>query len=470
MAHIAVHVQDCSGAAMPDVEVTATGQPNGFTDSQGNWDFGDVPPGMYTVTGLLANSTPASQTLQAPAGQKTTFNLVFCAIKVGIQILNDGVPNDYVVVQMKCDHPAHRHLEACQIKLTSGAAHDHQITLGNPDGRLRFHEAGDVAGDRPLKNLTLRVNTSGTTFQISGETGSAALRDAIIEARLAATCPDGGASAIGDLKGTKPATVFWFDAASIQLTQGGNYSLVNGKHDVVPRPAVWFSAQATIKPDQVGCQAPQTKNLRIAIMQEVNRDIATSYWSSTGSADWDAAAPVPFSLEVPTNVRECCSTDYDRVTEPVIDSDKVSNPLYDRGLGALQRPTGCPGSAPARTSDTPNWALQDVLQQDLKTQDGLTVVGKGNWSLVRVTRRADFHTFCVVFNTATGTYCCLRQATWSLNLDTSGAPADQQAVVNPDGPVTSDPATGNIVANDACLVGNPDVVGSDKTTLTNPNP
>jgi hypothetical protein len=449
---------------MPNVEVTASGAPNGFTNSQGNWNFGDFPPGQYTVTGLQANSTQASQTLQAPAGQTTTFNLVLCAIQVEIQINNTPAITDDLV-QVKCDHPAHRHKTPCQIKLASGAAHDHQITLGNPDGRLRFPEAGDTA-----KNVPLPASGAWVPFEISGETGSAALKDAIIEARLAATCPDGGASAVGDLKGTKPATVFWFDAASIQLTPGGNYSLVNGVHDVVPRPAVSFSAQATIKPAGVSCQARQTRNLRIAIMQEVNRDIATAHWSSTGSADWNAAAPVPFSRKVATNMRMCASTDYDRVTEPVIDSDDVSNPLYSRDANALQPPTGCPGSKAATSRDTPNWAVQNTLSLDLTTDDGLTVVGKGHWSLVRVTRRADFHTFCVVFNTADEIYCCLRQATWSLNLDSAGPAADQHVVVNPDGPVTSDPATGKIFANDAVRVSNPDHFGPGRTTLTNPNP
>jgi hypothetical protein len=325
---------------------------------------------------------------------------------------------------------------------------------------LRFPEAGDTT-----KNVLLPASGKWVPFEISGEIGSAALKDAIIEARLASTCPDGGASAVGDLKGTKPATVFWFDAASIQLTQGGNYSLVADTHTIIDDVAVRFSAQATIRPPGVDCQSRPIRDLRIAIMQETSRKIIVIKWSSP-VAYWNAAAPSPFSTTVSTNVRQILTFDPALVTEPVNDGLDGAHPLYSRDPDALQPPTGCPGSAPATSNDTPNITNIQPFSRDLKK--GPTVVGTAYWRLDNVTRRQDFHTFCVVFDTATGTYCCLRQATWTLNLDTAGNGADQHAVVNPDGPVTSDPATGKITANHAHWTGSPYDFGSATTTLTNP--
>jgi len=60
------------------VDVTATELGlNGITDTKGNWDFGDVDPGKYTVAGTKDGCVPdlSSQTQQAPAGAKTRFLL-----------------------------------------------------------------------------------------------------------------------------------------------------------------------------------------------------------------------------------------------------------------------------------------------------------------------------------------------------------------------------------------------------------
>ena len=439
---------------MQGVDVTATGQPNGVTDSQGNWDFGDVPPGSYTVTGLLdANSTVASQTLSAPAGTSTMFNLVLCAIKLQIQINNTGATNDDVV-QVKCDHPSHRHKVPCQIKLAGGAAHDHQITLGNPDGRLRFPEAGDTT-----KTVTLPVSGAWVAFEISGETASSAKGDAVIEARLAAACPDGGASSVGDLKGTQPATVFSFNPAQMTLTQGGNYSLVGTTYGPVGGPGASFSAQATLKPAGLDCSVPQIKNLQIGIMQESSNFQSTVTWSNP-TPGWHAGVAAGTSVTVPMTMRQ--TTAYaPAVVQPVADTTHLVTPLYDRpgvvdptggGEGtispdSLKPPIGCASGAPATSSDSPDdQNVSATFSQDFPSPGPAVVTV--TWTFVNATRVEHFRTFCVVFNTVTKSYCVLRQATWDLNVDSAGPAADQHATVHPDAPASADPATG-MAANDA---------------------
>src|SRR5208282_745200 len=58
-AHIGVHVQTSANAPVSgvDVKVTELGL-NGITDAKGNWDFGDVDPGSYTVTGMKDGCVP----------------------------------------------------------------------------------------------------------------------------------------------------------------------------------------------------------------------------------------------------------------------------------------------------------------------------------------------------------------------------------------------------------------------------
>lgn len=80
LAHLAVHVQDCTGTPISGVTVSVQGQGwNGTTDKDGNFDFGDHPPGTYTVTGQSDAKSPAvSQTLNAPAGASTQYVLKMC--------------------------------------------------------------------------------------------------------------------------------------------------------------------------------------------------------------------------------------------------------------------------------------------------------------------------------------------------------------------------------------------------------
>ncbi len=78
LAHLAVHVQDCSGTPIAGVTVSVGGQGwAGVTDSNGNFDFGDHPPATYTVNGEKTgySPAPASQTLVAAAWTDTQYTL-----------------------------------------------------------------------------------------------------------------------------------------------------------------------------------------------------------------------------------------------------------------------------------------------------------------------------------------------------------------------------------------------------------
>lgn len=86
-AHIAVHVQTTKGDPVKDVTVSVDGQGwAGVTDADGNFDFGDVPPGTYTVKGEKDTFVPSSQTQNAPAGASTQYKLVMDPITVTITL------------------------------------------------------------------------------------------------------------------------------------------------------------------------------------------------------------------------------------------------------------------------------------------------------------------------------------------------------------------------------------------------
>jgi hypothetical protein len=74
-ADIAVHVQDPLGNPVSgaSVEVIENGL-SGTTDSNGDHDFGNVPPGSYTVKATLQTAT-ASLTQNAPSGTTTQYIL-----------------------------------------------------------------------------------------------------------------------------------------------------------------------------------------------------------------------------------------------------------------------------------------------------------------------------------------------------------------------------------------------------------
>ncbi|MGA2987544.1 MAG: carboxypeptidase-like regulatory domain-containing protein [Terriglobia bacterium] len=447
-AHLVVQVKDCSGKAVQGVNVAVSGKGwNGVTDASGKFDFGDENPDTYTVTGLLtATSTPASQTLAAPAGQTTQYNLVICNITIEIQINNTGTANDDIV-QVKCAHPAHRHKVPCQIKIASGAAHDHQITLGNPDGRLRFPESGDTT-----KNVTLPAAGTWVAFEISGENASNAIGDAVIQATLGAACPDGGAGNVGDVKGSKPATVFWFDAADIKMTPGGNYVISGNLYTPNAGHAIDHSAKATIKPAGVDCSTPQVKDLRVGIMQLALQGVQRTMTWSNPTIAWVAGTAAGTSTTVPASI-------VFKRNHPVNANDSAGavDPLYDQpghphvtiDANSVQVPGGCAGGGAAATSsDTPSGgAAPATVNLPASTAAGVNV-GTVTYTLTSTKIDLDFLVWAVIFNKSTNQFCAVRERSWNLHAD-SAAAGDQKAKTDAaDRAPTTDPVGGQPFSND----------------------
>lgn len=135
-----------------------------------------------------------------------------------IEINNTATADDDWVVH--CPHDP-RHALTCRIRTTGSPANDVTTVLTNPDGRLRFPGQSDV-------NTTVTVPSNGSwvEFQISGNSGSSAVGDAVIEAH----CQD-AAGAVLASKGVTVVAVereglFDPEAAIVELPGVNNVNLL----------------------------------------------------------------------------------------------------------------------------------------------------------------------------------------------------------------------------------------------------
>ncbi|HEX8110132.1 MAG TPA: hypothetical protein VF516_20520 [Kofleriaceae bacterium] len=350
-------------------------------------------------------------------------------IAIQVEINNTPAVNDDIV-QLHCTHPAQRPVVHSRLRIAPAAPAAIPVLLTNPDGRLRFPDPAHTT-----LAVTLAANGAWSTFDISGQTASAAIGDAHIQVHRT--------NASGVILGRRDVTVFHFDSAHMDLTQGGNYTINGGNFTVAAGVAVNFSASAALKPAGLDCAAPQIANLRIGIMQESRNFIITTTWD-TPTIAWAPGVAPGFAFNVPAVMRETI-TYAATVAQPVNDGLAGAYPLYSQQAGALMPPTGCTGSGAATSSDTPGQGVAPTFSQTFANAAG--PIGVVTWNnVIRVTRTENFRTFCVVFNTVTNDFCNLRQATWALNANSNSA--NQHATVSGDAAPTVNPATG-VQANNA---------------------
>lgn len=358
-----------------------------------------------------------------------------------IEINNTPATDDDLVL-LKCEHPAHRSKTKCRIRAVAcSGGSSATVVLVNPDGRLRFPEIGDTT-----KTLSLPSNGSWVPFEISGEKGSNAIGDAIIEAHCQ--------NATGAIKAKAKVTVVWFDPVTITITPGGTYSLTGGLYTVTGGHGVDYAAQATIKPAGVNCSAPQVKNLRVGIMQNVRAGVRGMHTWGNPRIAWGSTASRGASVTVPQSIQAT-------ITRPVDanDAESAVNPLYDQpgvkttiDAGSLAKPKGCSGGGTATSWDTPqNQVPPTITQNAINTSTGV-IIGTVTYSLISTRIDNDFTTWAAIYDTATKHACALRQRTWSVHVSSTAA-GKQQATVGTDSAPTQDPIVGSPYSND--LVNNP---------------
>jgi hypothetical protein len=231
--------------------------------------------------------------------------------------VNDTEATDDDLVQVKCDHPNHRHVVNCQIRVKSTSADSFTVVLTNPDGRLLFDGTAPVTSIPGNKETTVTVSGDGSWagFTISGEVKSDRIGDALIQAHCHTR--DGP-----ELTGGKKVTVFGFDARLELITPNKNQTQLDphelkgikkaphypwGRYVIVRdsqystdglqvedrgwgsghsgepanlghkrktvnyrRRAIYMRAEAKIVPLGLNPEAPQIMSLRLGFMQDVN--------------------------------------------------------------------------------------------------------------------------------------------------------------------------------------------------------
>jgi hypothetical protein len=325
-------------------------------------------------------------------------------------------------VQVKSKHPPERFTVPCRIKLRGPATSPQTVVLTDPTFRLRFPGPTDTT-----RTLVLPKNGTFRAFEITGEQPSNAEGDAKIQARLnIATRP---------VVAEKDVTVFSFDQAKIRVKKGAKYVLGEFEYAPSGTAATFFVAKARLRPAGLDCGAPQIKNLRVGIMQEMFGSLVTSTWD-TPTVKWKAGVSEGTTFSDSEKVRFEIRMDPDLSSgNPLSISLTKSHIMWDITKDALKRPEGCAGAGDATSRHRPS-VLVDPAARPFR----LYPHGRVRWNNhLKTTIQMAFRTFCVVLDTKTGLFRALRQAEWELNVDSSRS-ADQYADVQDDDDVFSDPA------------------------------
>jgi hypothetical protein len=416
-------------------------------DSVSHWwvaTRGTFPSGnIGTSRDYLAPQTPAAADITvradddyAPAGNgfvadddQVADSVVVYIIAVDIQI-NDTPDENDDVVQIKNEHPAWRFTVPCRAKVLGSPPGSVSVTLTNADSHFRFPGDGDTQ-----KDLSLPCDGSWVSFLISGETGSAALNNAVIEALLGT-----------DRCGAEDGTVFWFDNAVVSLMPADAYSLMNGWYRTFPGPAMLFAAAATIRPDGLDCAVAQISTVRVGFMQQVSSTRSTITYGTPNVA-WAPDVPVGTELTVPSEM-VIERTFSHCVPLPVADTaSEDDDPLYTRNPESLRPPIGCPGGGFVGSNDMPNIHVPEAYAKEYS--EGGQRVATVTWTALRsVAMDSEYTLFCVIYNVATDDFCAQRQIDWSVHVNSATGPHTATGGP-PDAPASEDPAETPPSANDA---------------------
>jgi hypothetical protein len=319
--------------------------------------------------------------------------------------------------------------------LKPACASSNSVVLTNPDHRLRFPGDADT-----MLTIDLPTDGSWSNFEISGASGSAALKDAIIEVHCETEA--------GALLAKKPVTVFWFDG-HMDITVGGKYeAFADLKFTVLGNPAVHLKASAQIKPDGVDCAAPQIKDLRVGIMQnsfppDGSKARIRKVLFGPPDMDWLVQTKAGTAVKLPAQWHRT-----QEISQISNDSDPAAAPFYNLppATGSTKPtqpkpPIGCKGGGSTESQDNPGTELgtikvrvtdgsggkpetepvTDEFGKQLETAPVIggtgTTLGTAVYPFQRVFHKEKWITWAVIFNLTTKAFCVLRQRTWTVNLD-----------------------------------------------------
>lgn len=321
--------------------------------------------------------------------------------------------------------------ESCSIRLNSPLGSDANVVLTSPDDKFRF----DNGTSANQLYLTLPGNGNAIAFSITGVAPSSSVGGSEIHAHVG--------YATSHPFTTATLTVFKLVNANVSVTRGRDYvrDTTTGIAEYEPDspPAVNMTASIDIVPADVDYSAPQIRDLRVTIVQNVTSSDRRATARYPTALSWDPSLPAGYTTTV-AQVKESVTS----FSGPVLDAQPATAgvPVYVYDPDAF-----LPLNNVAATRDSPSYSIQTAYQK-MPTSGSPTPILTYKYSTVRFFMRDNFLTYCFLVNGSN--HQALRQTSWYLNLDSSRAA--QHAIVSAsDSTVQSSPDLSPPVAQDVAF-------------------
>ena len=351
-------------------------------------------------------------------------------------------------------------------KFTAGLS----VLLSNSDKHLGFDTQVSGATAQPTLSLVLLPNTPNT-FYITGASKSSAIGDAIIS-----VADLGDASKV---YATKPATVFWFDAAKMSLISTSTpYEVYDDQNKTLvyfePNPfvAVDLYGKAMLTPSGLSTSVPPISLLRVGIVQNLNgasKATSTARWDLVPSlTQWSSSVPRGTPASVPSYL--LFTELQPNTVVDVRDPPDGFVPIYDSNPTAYALPSSTAVTS-VHTGDAPY--IRFVPMQKYPARDrnrnvictAMYVYTPGSASI-----KKSFKDWCVIYDTSASDSVVtewLSQGTWQANVtdgmhQAATVTSSDKAVSKPD-PVQVGPTANQVTAQTSTVKSS-----ADRVTLTKP--
>ncbi len=408
------NVKSQMGTAAPAADnTTGTFQPANAANTALSMTF--TSPGKKTgtvtatATWTFAWKDSTVHQGQQPPGPVSAYgsaDFVLTVVTLSLEINNTAATDDDVV-RLKSvvgKNPVKRFTVDCRVKISPVLSTDMDVVLSNPDGRLRFPDAADTT-----RKLTLPKNGATVAFKISGESGSKKVGDAKIEVHKD--------TANGFKCASQGATVFYFEPNDITVEKGSGKYVMNGDtYGPAGGTAVDFSAVGTIQPPGINYQAPQIKNIKIGIVQNLVTSERRAYYEDPEVIAWDVSIPSGTSIDVPSQMSAVIRSQ--NLNDAINDA---ALPLATKDPNALVPPKPVQQGSVANSSDSPSCIFGSYRIYD-KLEKGIVIAKVKYRRKTHTTMKETFRDWAVTFDaTANNETVPLRESSWSLDVDSAKA-------------------------------------------------
>ena len=403
----------------PDGDKVSWKAPGGTPDSGKGWTFKTTykSVGVKTIDigGLEDDKAPKSVTVNVikvafDIDGQTDPNKALVFVKNTVGVIEDGA----------ADKPL-RLRTPCHVWVEGEPSTDIKIVLKNPDSKCLFTKALTATA-----KLTLPADGTKVNFLLYGETQSAAIGDAKVEAHL----DDKTDKLLGDQK----VTVFFFEP-TLTLTPDGQFKIVGNNYEPeAGKPAVRIESSAKAKPATVDIAVGVLADLDIAIAQNM-LSAKRTFLEDKPIVKWAPSIVAGTKAKVPETL-----TRLTEVATASNDATAFNDPLF--------RPTTArPNAAAVKASTFPDM-LATRFDISVKDPDNNEIVGTAIYSIKSISYDDHWRTWCVAYKKDSKTEYPLSEGTWDLKFSNTDAAASQKATTGAVGAAANAPIRGAPFSSD----------------------